>query len=101
VTEPHPRHNLPWKDGWTEVGRSDEVVEHINAFGPGPIPDFAPSPGEVRRVLEDALRDRGIDVDDLDFSSDVRTAHYVRQIGWFIHHFYGVAVRTERLPGTR
>jgi hypothetical protein len=92
---------LPWKDGWTEVVRSDEALDHIDTFGPGAIPDFAPSPGEVRRVLQDALRQRGINVDDLNFSTDVRTEHYVRQTGQFVRHFYGVAVRTDRLSGAR
>ena len=101
MTEPGRRHDLPWKDGWTEVVRSDEVVEHFDTLGPGPIPDFSPSPSEVRRALQDALGERGINVDDLDFSADVRTEYYIRQTGSFVRHGYGVAVRTERLPGAR
>jgi hypothetical protein len=71
---------------WTEVVRSDEAVDDA----------------EARRLLRDRLSERGVNVDDLDLSNDVRIRRYhIREEGRFVRHTYGVLVRTERLPGAR
>jgi hypothetical protein len=90
-------------DEWTEVVRSDDAVydaEEGRFLTPDPLRQVDDL-DEPRRLLREPLRERGINVDDLDFSTDVRIKRHVRQSGRLTHHFYAVLVRTERLPGAR
>jgi hypothetical protein len=96
VTEPNPW-DPRWEDGWTEVVRSDDTVDP--AGGAEPLRPLDPTPDEIRRLLQEPLRERGVNVDDLDLSIDVRISRFIKQTGQFVHRGYAVGVRTERLPG--
>ena len=98
MTEPYPW-DPRWKDGWTEVVRSDQMVEPVGDADT--LRPLDPTPDEVRRLLQDPLRERGINVDDLDFSTDVRVHQLLKKTGDFVVRRYAVGVRTERLPGAR
>src|SRR3954447_14953237 len=98
-----PEHgqNYRWAvaDEWTEVVRSDEAVydaDEVPRLVP-PLDERGIDAEEARRLL----RVHGINVEELDFSTDVRIHGSVRKTGQFVRQFYAVLVRTERLPDAR